>query len=138
VIRNQQRQLKRGLRSLKREGFRQIHVLDSPEAVDSAAIERTPLWNNKKTEHGPFDVIGDVHGCATELEELLAVLGYDVVDQGEGEFPDGGPVYAHPEGRKALFVGDLVDRGRASSTASASRGTWSSTAPPWPCPVTTT
>jgi len=96
------------------------------------------LWNNKKTEHGPFDVIGDVHGCATELEELLAVLGYDVVDQGEGEFPDGGPVYAHPEGRKALFVGDLVDRGRASSTASASRGTWSSTAPPWPCPVTTT
>jgi predicted kinase len=111
VIRNQQRQLKRGLRSLKHEGFRQIHVLDSPEAVDAAAIERTPLWNNKKTEHGPFDVIGDVHGCATELEELLALLGYDVVDQGEGEFPDGGPVYAHPEGRKALFVGDLVDRG---------------------------
>jgi protein phosphatase len=29
------------------------------------------LWNNKKTEHGPFDIIGDVHGCADELELLL-------------------------------------------------------------------
>jgi protein phosphatase len=111
VIRNQQRQLKRGLRSLKREGFRQIHVLDSPEAVESVAIERTPLWNNKKTEHGPFDLIGDVHGCATELEELLALLGYEPVEQRDGEFPDGGPVYAHPAGRTAVFVGDLVDRG---------------------------
>src|ERR671933_311997 len=62
VIRNQQRQLRRGLRSLKREGFRQIHVLASPEAVEAAAIERTRLWNNKRDEHGPFDVVGDVHG----------------------------------------------------------------------------
>jgi protein phosphatase len=111
VIRNQRRQLKRGLRSLKREGFRQIHVLDSPEAVESVAIERTPLWNNKRTEHGPFDVIGDVHGCAIELQELLALLGYEPIEQREGEFPSGGPVYAHPAGRKAVFVGDLVDRG---------------------------
>ena len=111
VIRNQQRQLQRGLRSLKREGFRQVHVLNSPEAVESAVIERTPLWNNKRTEHGPFDVIGDVHGCATELEELLGLLGYEPVDQREGEFPDGGPVYAHPAGRTVVFVGDLVDRG---------------------------
>ncbi len=111
VIRNQQRQLKRGLRGLKREGFRQVHVLDSPEAVEAAAIERVPLWNNKEAEHGPFDVIGDVHGCATELEQLLALLGYEVVEEREGEFPDGGPVYAHPEGRTAVFVGDLVDRG---------------------------
>ena len=101
VIRNQQRQLRRGLRSLKREGFRQIHVLDSPEAVDGATIARAPLWNNKKTEHGPFDVIGDVHGCADELEELLGLLGYRLDDG----------VYAHPDGRTAVFVGDLVDRG---------------------------
>ena len=45
VIRNQQRQLKRGLRSLKREGFRQIHVLDSPDgrvghARADAALEQ--------------------------------------------------------------------------------------------------
>jgi protein phosphatase len=111
VIRNQQRQLKRGLRSLKREGFRQIHVLDSPEAVESVALARTPLWNNKKSEHGPFDVIGDVHGCADELVELLALLGYERDEERNGDFPDGGPVYSHPAGRKALFVGDLVDRG---------------------------
>ena len=101
VIRNQQRQLRRGLRGLRREGFRQIHVLDSPEAVDAASILRTPLWNNKKSEHGPFDVIGDVHGCADELEELLGLLGYGLVDG----------AYAHPDGRRAIFVGDLVDRG---------------------------
>jgi polynucleotide kinase-phosphatase len=114
VIRNQQRQLRRGLRGLKREGFRQVHVLDSPEAVEAAAIERTPLWNNRKAERGPFDVIGDVHGCATELEELLELLGYEAVERRPGEFPDGGPVYAHPDGRRAVFVGDLVDRGPRS------------------------
>jgi protein phosphatase len=101
VIGRQRRQLKRGLRSLKREGFRQIHILDSPEAVEAATVARTPLWNNKKTEHGPFDVIGDVHGCADELEELLSLLGYELVDGS----------YAHPDGRTAVFVGDLVDRG---------------------------
>jgi protein phosphatase len=101
VIRNQQRQLRRGLRGLKREGFRQIHVLDSPEAVEAATIVRTPLWNNKKSEHGPFDVVGDVHGCADELEELLALLGYELVDG----------AHVHPDGRRAVFVGDLVDRG---------------------------
>jgi protein phosphatase len=101
VIRNQQRQLRRGLRGLKREGFRQIHVLDSPEAVEAATIQRAPLWNNKRGESGPFDVIGDVHGCADELEELLTLLGYRFVDG----------AYAHPEGRQAIFVGDLVDRG---------------------------
>jgi protein phosphatase len=111
VIRNQLRQLKRSLRSLKREGFRQIHILDTPEAIADVAITRTPLWNNKKADHGPFDIVGDVHGCADELEELLALLGYDVVEQDAGAFPEGGPVYAHPDGRKAVFVGDLVDRG---------------------------
>ena len=83
-------------------------MLDSPEAVESVTLARTPLWNNKKSEHGPFDVIGDVHGCATELEELLTLLGYEAVDQRDGEFPHGGPVYAHPQGRKAVFVGDLA------------------------------
>jgi protein phosphatase len=111
VVRNQLRQLKRSLRGLKREGFRQIHILDSPEAIADVAITRTPLWNNKKSERGPFDIVGDVHGCADELQELLALLGYGIVDERQGDFPDGGPVYAHPEGRKALFVGDLVDRG---------------------------
>ena len=102
VIRNQKSQLQRSLRGLGREGFRHVHVLKSQEEVDAAVVERQPLWNNRKRETGPFDIIGDVHGCCDELEELLQQLGY--------ERNDGGP-WAHPAGRKAIFVGDLVDRG---------------------------
>jgi protein phosphatase len=102
VIRNQRSQLHRSLRGLGREGFRHVHVLKSQEEVDAAVIERQPLWNNRKRETGPFDIIGDVHGCCDELEQLLQQLGY--------ERDDGGP-WSHPAGRKAIFVGDLVDRG---------------------------
>ncbi len=102
VIRNQRSQLHRSLRGLGREGFRHVHVLKSQEEVDAAVIERQPLWNNRKGDTGPFDIIGDVHGCCDELEQLLQQLGYTR--------HDGGP-WAHPAGRKAVFVGDLVDRG---------------------------
>jgi protein phosphatase len=102
VIRNQRSQLHRSLRGLGREGFRHVHVLKSQAEVDTAVIERQPLWNNRKRETGPFDIIGDVHGCCDELEQLLQQLGY--------ERNEGGP-WAHPGGRKAIFVGDLVDRG---------------------------
>ena len=56
----------------EREGFRHVFILRSPEEVDGGDVERQPLWNNRKDEHGPFDIIGDVHGCSDELEELLA------------------------------------------------------------------
>jgi protein phosphatase len=111
VVRNQLRELRRGLRGLRKEGFRQIHVLSSPEEVEAAGINRTRLWSDRTGEHGPFDIVGDVHGCCDELERLLGELGYQVVERREGEFPDGGPVYAHPDGRTAVFLGDLVDRG---------------------------
>jgi polynucleotide kinase-phosphatase len=101
VVRQQRSQLQRSLRNLQREGFRHVHVLRSVEEVDAAIIERQPLWNNRKGDHGPFDVIGDVHGCADELEELLSSLGYNA----------DADVWRHPGGRKAVFVGDLVDRG---------------------------
>lgn len=102
VIRQQSQQLRRSLRNLKREGFRHIHEFSQPEEVDAVVIERQPLWNNRKYEHGPFDIIGDVHGCFDELAALLTRLGYEFTQ----------PFHArHPEGRKAVFVGDLVDRG---------------------------
>jgi protein phosphatase len=100
VIRNQTRELRRSLRGMRKEGFRQLHVL-SAEDVDAATIVRTPLWNDRTSEHGPFDIVGDVHGCCDELEQLLDELGY-VQTQG---------VYGHPGGRRAIFLGDLVDRG---------------------------
>src|SRR5213079_2900359 len=105
VIRQQAQQLHRSLRGLEREGFRHVHVLKSLEEIEGADIERQPLWNNLKHEHGPFDIIGDVHGCYDELTALLAQIGYKI-ESG----PDG-PKATPPDGRKAVFVGDLVDRG---------------------------
>lgn len=112
VIRQQAAQLHKSLRGLEREGFRHVYVLRSPEEVDAAVIERQPLWNNRKHDHGPFDIIGDVHGCYDELVELLAVLGYECKqgESTEGESRHGG-VWRHPAGRKLVFLGDLVDRG---------------------------
>lgn len=101
VIRRQRDELRRHLRGLEREGFRHIHKLSSPEEIAAVTIERQPLWNNRKQEQGPFDIIGDVHGCGDELRALLGELGY--VFEGEGA--------RQPDGRKAVFVGDLVDRG---------------------------
>jgi protein phosphatase len=102
VIPQQISQLRRSLRHLKLEGFRNIVELRTPEEVDAIeAIIRDPLYNNKKQEHGPFDIIGDVHGCYDELIELINKLGYQ---NAEG-------IFQHPAGRKLVFVGDLVDRG---------------------------
>jgi protein phosphatase len=101
VVRSQVQQMRRSLRGLEREGFRHVFVLTSPEEIESVSIDRQPLWNNLKHEHGPFDIIGDVHGCFDELITLFDKLGYTI---------DGDQV-TPPEGRKAVFVGDLVDRG---------------------------
>ena len=105
VIRRQLGQFRRNIRGLKREGFRIIHTLKSVEEVEQVVFERQRLWNNKKDLHGPFDIIGDVHGCLNELLQLLVKLGYELQSDA---------TYAHSEGRTAVFVGDLVDRGPAN------------------------
>src|SRR6185437_15974720 len=111
VVRQQRSQLKRSLKALKREGFRHVFVMETVEQVEAATIERVPLWNDKRDEHGPFDIIGDVHGCGDELEELLGRLGYAAAQSVERDPLWGTAVRRHPAGRKAVFVGDLVDRG---------------------------
>lgn len=103
VIRQQAQQLHRSLRGLEREGFRHVHVLRLLEEVEAVVIERQPLWNNLKHEHGPFDIIGDVHGCFEELVDLLRELGHGVDEPSFTLQPS--------YGRKVVFVGDLVDRG---------------------------
>lgn len=108
VIRNQAQQMRRSLRGLEREGFRYVFKLCSPEEVDAVTIERQPLWNNRRDVRGPFDIVGDVHGCLDELLELMANLGYQVVRQ------DATFKVVPPDGRKLVFVGDLVDRGPAT------------------------
>ncbi len=111
VVRRQSQLMRRSLRNLKREGFRYVHILNSPEEVEAVSIERQPLWNNRKHEHGPFDIIGDIHGCCDELSALLQQLGYEITTGTSSESLWSGSVYSHPQGRKAVFLGDLVDRG---------------------------
>lgn len=105
VINNQASSLRRSIKSLKKEGFRYIYVLDD-EGVENAEIVRVPLWNNRTQETGPFDIIGDIHGCYDELCELLQKLDYQVDKEHCSALP--------PEGRKALFLGDLCDRGNGN------------------------
>ncbi|MEV0131213.1 polynucleotide kinase-phosphatase [Dactylosporangium sp. NPDC050688] len=107
VLSRQHRDLRRSLRSLGREGFRQVHVLHGTAEVDAAVVAYQKLYNDKKELTGPFDIIGDVHGCREELERLLARLGYTIDRDAHGR-PAGAH---HPDGRTAVFVGDLVDRG---------------------------
>lgn len=97
VVQRHRRELRRSLRGLEREGFRKVHVLRTEEEADRAEVVQERRYNDLRHLTGPFDIIGDIHGCDSELDTLLGKLGY----------VDG----AHPEGRTAVFVGDLVDRG---------------------------
>ncbi|MFI9106180.1 polynucleotide kinase-phosphatase [Streptomyces fildesensis] len=107
VVQRHQRELRRSLRGLEREGFRKVHVLRGTEEIDSAEIVLERRYNDLRHLSGPFDIIGDIHGCRSELETLLTKLGYALERDAAGR-----PVDAvHPLGRTAVFVGDLVDRG---------------------------
>jgi protein phosphatase len=109
VAHNQLQNLRRSLRGLEREGFRHVLILSLPEEAESVALERVPLYNNKKTETGPFDIIGDIHGCYDELVALLNKLGYS--QSPPAESAQEVPLFVPPPGRKAVFLGDFVDRG---------------------------
>jgi len=76
-----------------------VYVL-TPDEIDSVEIVREAIWSRRPNEHGPFDIVGDVHGCLGELHDLLKALGWLEV-----------PEWHHPAGRKLVFLGDLVDRG---------------------------
>lgn len=97
VIQRHTRELRRSLRHLEREGFRKVHVLRGTAEAEHATVVTEKRFNDLTHLTGPFDIVGDIHGCAAELETLLGKLGYT----------DG----VHPDGRTAVFVGDLVDRG---------------------------
>jgi protein phosphatase len=111
VVRNHMASLRRNLRRIGKEGFRYVHELGSVAEIDSVEMTRTALWTDARHEAGPFDIIGDVHGCADELEALLAKLGYQVSwQEAQGDLGRACTVMP-PAGRRAVFVGDLVDRG---------------------------
>ncbi|HEU4628128.1 MAG TPA: AAA family ATPase [Gemmatimonadaceae bacterium] len=102
VLRRQLTQLQKSLPHLEREGFRSVHRLRAEADVAAAAVVREPLPVDRRADVGPFDVVGDVHGCADELLALLAALGY---------VRDAAGAHRHPDGRRVVFLGDLVDRG---------------------------
>ena len=47
-----------------------------------------------------YDIIGDIHGYADKLHDLLEKLGYEKT----------AGVFGHPT-RKVIFLGDFIDRG---------------------------
>ncbi|MFI9835695.1 polynucleotide kinase-phosphatase [Nonomuraea sp. NPDC051941] len=97
VVIRQRKDLRRSLSKISNDGFRRVHVLRGLDEIDDAEITYERAWSDRTELTGPFDIIGDVHGCRSELETLLRRLGWEGL--------------THPEGRTAVFVGDLVDRG---------------------------
>jgi polynucleotide kinase-phosphatase len=107
VVARQHRDMRRGIGGLLREGFRAVHTLRGPAEISDVRISYERLYNDRKHLTGPFDIIGDVHGCRAELEVLLTRLGYEIERDGVGRAIDAVP----PADRTAVFLGDLVDRG---------------------------
>jgi protein phosphatase len=102
IIHQQGANLRRSLGNLQDESFAKLHIFESAEAVEQTLITRVPLRCDRRNESGPFDIIGDVHGCRSELEMLLLQLGYR---------RDEKSIYVSPASRRLIFLGDLVDRG---------------------------
>lgn len=94
--------------TLKHEKWAGLTVLNSFDETNNISIERYKLDIDKSDDHGPFDIIGDVHGCYDELRALLIKLGYHVNE--DLIYSNESAVTTHLN-RKVVFVGDLVDRG---------------------------
>ncbi len=107
VIRQHARDTRYSLKNLRQEGFRFVYEINTPEELEDIEIIRQKLWTDKRSEHGPFDIIGDIHGCYEELKLLLAKLGYE----------EKAGLYYHPAGRRLAFLGDFCDRGAENIAA---------------------
>ena len=113
VVERQARSLFRSLRGIRKEGFRRVYTITEADAdaafANPSLINIVPEkpWNVRPELHGPFDIIGDVHGCLDELIHLLVKLGWEI------EYNDANQAVGahHPDNRTAIFLGDLVDRG---------------------------
>ncbi len=106
TLERQYEDFKRSKRTIEKEGFSYTYFLNPEEEI---TIFRQKLWNNRKEERGGFDIIGDIHGCFDELMELFSKLDYNIEKRADGHFE-----VQHPENRRAIFLGDLTDRGNKS------------------------
>ena len=89
-----------------KEGFRNVHVLRGVEEIAAATITRTRLFNDLRDETGPFDVIGDVHGCRPSWRPCWPTS----ATRSSGTSAAARSAPATRTGAR-VFVGDLVDRG---------------------------
>lgn len=97
-VKQQYHNLKKGLRYIKKEGFRSVYFVRLDDHVELVRKK-----NELVVDVGAgIDFIGDVHGCFEELITLLQKLGYKEDDEG---------LFTHPEGRKFMSVGDVMSRG---------------------------
>lgn len=88
---------------LKNEQYDQVLVFHTQEEVNRFSLR----WTSSLVEipeEGPWDIIGDIHGCGDQLMALLAKLGY-LADSAHH-------CYYHPQKRRAIFLGDIMDRGK--------------------------
>ena len=85
------------------QGSRPQSAEDVDGGVASSAPGSTTTCAHRR---GPFDVIGDIHGCRAELEALLRSWATRSPATSRAA-----PSAPHSEGRRVIFVGDLVDRG---------------------------
>jgi protein phosphatase len=97
VLRRQFKQLAHERAMFTRERWDALISLDE-ESQAQNPVRLSPLPHERPDDAGPFDIVGDVHGCRVELLRLLEKLGWE-------EDSDGVP--AHPAGRRLIFVGDL-------------------------------
>jgi protein phosphatase len=111
VVRMHAQLLEQSRAALPKERYDQLVFLRTANEVDAVRIVRHTMSFDKRGEPGPFDIIGDVHGCFDELAALLALLGYQIATTIS---PDPSFVVRPPAGRKAVYVGDFVDRGPKS------------------------
>lgn len=101
VIRAQYARFLRAKSDIQAEEWDQIIVVGA--GSDSLDNNRVRIGSfDLRDQRGPFDIIGDVHGCADELRELVARLGYQFAGNGD---------ISHPESRRIIVIGDLADRG---------------------------
>ena len=85
---------------------------DTPEEVDAADDRaRSRCGTTARHEHGPFDIIGDVHGCCDELRDAARAARLRGRRRRRTSRLGEPRLRATREGRKAVFLGDLVDRG---------------------------
>lgn len=99
VIEKQYEAMERTLKYIDKEGFDQVILLQQKDVDDFKCT--ISHGDSNFYDSGPFDIISDVHGCCSELEELLERLGYVKTND----------TYVHTAGRRVIFSGDIVDRG---------------------------